>query len=290
MLQMDVMHSDKTRARLLALAMHVAFILLIVFGVSWQKKPQPPVEAELWSSLPPLSQPKIEPPPAAESTPVQPEPPPKPAPRVEPPPPPPAPKMVQVPLKPDIALKKVEKEKPVPPKVTPKPEVRDEPKPVPKKREDDPARLERERAQREAKEAKDAEAKAAREQDAQRDAAAKEAKAAADKVAVEKAAVDRAARAAAASENQRYIGGIRAKVWARVALPPDLQGNPEAEFLVSLLPGGELENVSMVRGSGNAAYDAAIERAIRQAQPFAVPTGDEFQRSFRRIRMTFRPR
>ncbi len=253
----DGADGDKTRARLLALAMHAVFILLIVFGVSWQKKPQPPVEAELWSNLPPLPQPRAEVTPTAE-------------PAREPPPP--APKMVQVPLKPDIAIKRAEKEKPLPPKPVPRP--------------DDTARLDRERQQREAK---DTEAKAARERDAQREAAEREAKAVADKIAAEKAAAERAARAAAARDNQKYFGGIQAKVWARVALPADLQGNPEAEFLVSLLPGGELESVTMRKSSGNAAYDASIERAIRQAQPFVVPGGDEFQRSFRRIPMTFRP-
>ena len=267
------MHSDKTKARALAVAMHVLFILLIVFGVSWQKKPQSPVVADLWSNLPPLPQPKV-----AEA-PVEPtpEPPPKPVPRVAPPP---VPKVEPAPApKPDIALKKKpEQEK----KAEPKPEHKTEPKPEPKKREDDKA----------ARLQKEAEAKAqreAREQEKQRELAEKEAKAAAEKVAAEKAAAERTARAAAARENQKYINGIHAKVWARVGLPPDLQGNPEAEFTVSLLPGGELENVTMRKSSGNAAYDAAIERAIRQAQPFVVPSGDEFQRSFRRFPMTFRP-
>lgn len=259
-------HSDKTRARLLALAMHAVFILLIVFGVSWQKKPQPPVEATLWSNLPPMvtpPQPQAEPAPQSAPTPE----PPKPAqqvPRVTPPPP--APKMVQVPLKPDIAIKKDDKEKP-PPKVTPKPQVQDTPKPEPKKREDEAAKLERE-------------------QEVQRELAAK---VAADKVAAEKATVERTARAAAARENQKYISGIYAKVWGRVAVPPDMQGNPEAVFMVSLLPGGELQSIDRVQSSGNTAYDAAIERAIRQAQPFTVPSGDEFQRSFRRFSMAFRP-
>jgi colicin import membrane protein len=259
-------NSDKTRARLLALAMHAVFILLIVFGVSWQKKPQPPVEATLWSSLPPLPQPQ---PPAEPAPQVEPTPePPKPVPKVTPPPPPP--KMVQVPLKPDIAIKKDEKEKP-PPKVTPKPPVQDTAKLETKKREDEAAKLERE-------------------QEAQRERAAQEAKVAADKVAAEKAAADRAARAAAAREVQKYVSGIQSKVWARVALPADLQGSPEAVFEVSLFPGGELANVAMRKSSGNAAYDAAIERAIRQAQPFVVPSGDLFQGNFRPVIMSFRPR
>jgi colicin import membrane protein len=88
---------------------------------------------------------------------------------------------------------------------------------------------------------------------------------------------------------QKYVAGIQSKVWARVAVPADLPSNAEAEFMVSLLPGGELLNVTMRKSSGNAAYDAAVERAIRQAQPFTVPSGDDFQRHFRQFPMTFRP-
>ena len=109
------MHRDKTMARALALAMHAAFLVLLIFGVSWQKRPELPVMAELWSSLPPMVQPAE---PKVEVTP-EPEPP-KPAPRVEPPP---TPKAEPVPVpKPDIAQKKIEKK--AEPKVEPKPEAR----------------------------------------------------------------------------------------------------------------------------------------------------------------------
>ena len=260
-------HSDKSKARALAVAMHALFMVLLIFGVSWQKKPPPPVVADLWSSLPPLTQPKVEVAPEPE-----PEPPPKPVPRVTPPP---VPKAEPVPLpKPEIALKKKpEKEKP---------ESKAEPKAEPKKREDS----------RVARAQKEADEKLRREEleaDQKRLTAEREAKAIEDKAAAERAAVERAAKAAAAREAEKYIGGIRAKVYGRVALPNDLQGNPEAEFTVALLPGGELESVTMRKSSGNPAYDAAVERAIRQAQPFTVPAGDEFQRNFRRFSMTFRP-
>jgi colicin import membrane protein len=179
--------------------------------------------------------------------------------------------------KPDIALKKApEKEKP---KVEPKPEPRVEPK----KREDD-------RAARAQKEADEKQKREAAEAEQKRLAIEREVKAADDKAAAVRAEADRVARAAAAREIQKYIAGIQSKVWARVALPGDLQGNPEAIFDVSLLPGGELQDVTMRKSSGNPAYDAAIERAIKQAQPFTVPTGEEFQRNFRRFSMTFRPR
>jgi colicin import membrane protein len=255
------MHSDKSKARALALAMHAAFMVLLIFGVSWQKKPELPVVADLWSSLPPMAQPIVEVAPEPE-----PEPPPKPTPRVVPPPP--APKVAPTPVAPpDIALKKkIEKEKKAEPKVEPK------------KREDDKA----DKARKEAEARKAAERQEqVRQEKAQEAPKVAEAKAAEEKAAQERARVSR--------ELAKYTNGIQSKVWARVALPPDLQGNPEAEFVVSLLPGGELLNVTMRKSSGNAAYDAVIERAIRQAQPFTVPSGDDFQRYFRQFPMTFRP-
>ncbi|HET7729052.1 MAG TPA: hypothetical protein VFK48_03370, partial [Usitatibacter sp.] len=55
-------------AILLALAVHAAFFALIFFGVSWQNRPAPPVEVELWDKLP-----KVEP--AAKPVEAQPLPP-----------------------------------------------------------------------------------------------------------------------------------------------------------------------------------------------------------------------
>ena len=253
------MHTDKNLARAMALVMHAVFFALIVVGVSWQKKPPEPVSADLWASLPSLPQPTVAPP--AQEVEDEPEPP-KPVPRVKPVPlVPNVPKAEPKPVvKPDIALQK---------KAEPK--RRDEEKAVETKR----LAVAREHDMKRVLEEKEADSKAAAE------------KAAADKAASDKAA---ATRAAAARDNQRYINGIYAKVYGRIAVPPDLQGSPVAEFEVSLLPGGELENVTMRRSSGNAAYDGIIERAIRQSQPFVVPSGEEFQRSFRRFPMVFRPR
>lgn len=262
---------DRSKARALAVLMHVLFVLLIVFGVSWQKKPQTPVMADLWSNLPHVpaaAPPKVEP------APPEPAPAPKPVPRVVPPPPP---KVEAAPApKPDIALKKkAEPEKKPPAKLEPKPE----PKPEAKKRDEDRLALQK----------KAAEDKARREQqdeDMKRQRAEQEAAA---KAQAERAEVERAARAKEAREMGKYIEGIRSKVYGRVAVPPDMQGNPEAVFMVSLLPGGELESAVMTKSSGNPAYDAAVERAIRQAQPFVVPSGDEFHRNLRRFSMAFRP-
>ena len=42
----------RVRAIVLAVAVHAAFIALIVFGVRWQSMPTPRVVAELWDKLP----------------------------------------------------------------------------------------------------------------------------------------------------------------------------------------------------------------------------------------------
>ena len=93
----------------LAAAVHVALIVLLVYGVRWQTRPPEAVEVELVRAVPAPPAAVMEPPP-------EPAPPPKvepkPEPKIEPKPAPP---------KPDIALKEKEKPKPVP-KAEPKPE------------------------------------------------------------------------------------------------------------------------------------------------------------------------
>src|SRR3954465_8348120 len=107
---------EKRIARLLAGGIHMAFVFLLVFGVTWQRRESAPAVAELWGSLPPLRQqlPVPQPPPLPK---VEPEPEPVP----EKPPPEPEAKAPEKPLpkpevkpasKPDIALKdKLEKER-----------------------------------------------------------------------------------------------------------------------------------------------------------------------------------
>lgn len=249
----------------LAFAMHVLFLIMLVFGVSWQHKQiDTAVVVDLWRDLPAVAPPQVEvlPPPA-----VKPEPPP-PAPKVEAKP---LPKPEPVPVaKPDIALKdKQEKERKLKEQAAADAKLRA----TEKAREEDVEK--KKRAETEAlkkKLAADAEAKrAATEQEKMK-------------------AAEAAQRAAATKgEIDKYMDGIRTKVRRFVLVPPSLQGNPEAEASVTLLPGGEVLDVRISKSSGNTAYDAAIESAIRKAQPFTVPAGDQFQQNFRRFTMVFRP-
>lgn len=257
-----VTRSEKTISGALALGMHLMFALLLVVGVAWQQQRRidAPVTVDLWSNLPPQPQPKVEAPPPE----VKPEP--------EPPKPPP-PKVVQpkpepkpVP-KPDIALKekeKAEKER--------KRKEEEREKAEAKKREDDKKRLAALKEQR----AKEADTRRiAKEQDE----------------ALRKIAAQQAAQATA---QQRLIDDYRRRISDKirryVVLPPSLEGNPEAEFEVVQIPGGEVLSVKLKRSSGNSAYDAAVERAIHKAQPLPPPPEPYKFGDFRELSLKFRPK
>jgi colicin import membrane protein len=76
-----------------------------------------------------------------------------------------------------------------------------------------------------------------------------------------------------------------------VVLPPDISGNPEAVYQVTLLPGGDVLDARLTKSSGVPAYDAAVRKAIMAAQPLPVPHEPAlFQQYYRRITLKFRPR
>ena len=87
------------------------------------------------------------------------------------------------------------------------------------------------------------------------------------------------------------MGKITAKVKSRVVLPPNMEGNPQAEFDVVLIPGGEVLSATLRKSSGNSAYDGAVKWGIMAAQPLPVPADpDLFQERFREFVLKFRPK
>lgn len=266
-------------AGIAAIAVHLAFLGLLVFGVSWQQRQPEAMVVDLWSNLPPA--------PAVKA------PEPEPAPRVEvkpPPPPPPAPPQVKP-----------------PPKAEVKPESKPEPKPAPKpdialeKEKEEKARKAKEEQEkavaRKREEAERAEAKRRENEERTRlaaieaDRVAKEA----DKVRLAREQQDAMRRlqeqqaSAQASMKAEYVGKIRAKIKRYIVLPPDVQGNPQVEFDVVVLPTGDVLGVKMKKGSQHAAYDAAVERAIMRAQPLPVPSDPALFKEFRELNLQFRP-
>jgi colicin import membrane protein len=78
-------------------------------------------------------------------------------------------------------------------------------------------------------------------------------------------------------------------VHGRVVVPAGMTGNPKAIYSVTLLPGGEVLDIRLVKSSGVPAYDAAVERAIRAAEPLPVPSEPELFQQLREAKYEFRP-
>ncbi|MBI4189073.1 MAG: TonB C-terminal domain-containing protein [Betaproteobacteria bacterium] len=238
----QVSQQEKVISGAFAFGMHLLFLALLIFGVTWQKKVEPQANVvDLWTNLPSQAQPKAEPPPPVVKPEVRP--------KVEPPPP------VKTAAKPDIALKeKAEKER----------------------------RLLEEK-QKEAKK-REVEAKAAQKQQQAKEAElqrqAKEQQDAQNKIAEQ-------AAAARKSQMDKYRTAIREKIKRFIVLPPNMQGNPEAEFDVIQLPNGKVLDAKLKRSSGTPAYDNAVERAIRKAEPLPLPPDPAL--FARELNLTFRP-
>ena len=228
-------------AWVLAVSVHILFVMVLVFGVAWQHQVVAPVEAELWSELPA---------PATVTKPPMPQPAPPPAPA--PPPPAPAPvKPVQpapppAPSAADIALKKKQEKELEAKKQTQK----------------------RERAV--ADEIRQQRAEALKEQqqeEAQRKKAAQLAKAAQEAKA---ALIDRYKLA--------IINKIRGNTEVPEGVP---SGTTLEVDLTVLPTGEVMMPVRIVKSSGNALYDQAVVRGIMRSQPLPLPAEPELRREFR---------
>ena len=260
------------RSVFLALAVHAAFFALIVFGVTWQSRPDTPVQAEIWDKLPPVpakAAPKQEP------RPPEPEPPRQEPPKPEPmKPPPKPPEEKPEPPRPDPAIaKRLEREKEKKEKV--------EREKVQKQKEDE-AKKKREKddAEKKKREKDDAEKKKREDEVKRREDERLRAEA-------EKARVE--AAAAKKSEIDSFINQIKNKIRGKANVPDTVTGNPEVQVRIRVLPGGEVLDITVTRKSGNPTYDAAIERGIRSASPLPVPAANsELFPQFRDLNLNFR--
>jgi colicin import membrane protein len=255
----------------MALATHVVFFVLLVFSVTWQKRQPEAMVVDLWNNLPPVAAPKAEPAPE-----IKPEPtPPKPEPRVE--------------------AKPVPKAEPKPvPKAEPKPVPKAEPKPTIKP---DIALKEKKEKERKAAEQQLAEKKKREQEEALRKLAAqqqaKEAEAKRQAAREQEEGLKKLAAQQAAAQSRvvdEYKRRIAEKIKRFIVEPPNLQGNPEVEMDVVLLPGGEVLGVKTRRASTMSAWDNAVERAIIKAQPLPLPPDPAMFKDFRELNLKFRPK
>ncbi len=239
-------------AIILAVLVHAAFVMLLVFGVSWQSSKPEPVQAELWSRLPPVkvaeTKPEPEPP---KAEPPKPEPP-----KVERKPEPPQPTRAEIELK-----DKVEKQRK-------------------EKLEREKRELEdKQKKQDEAKKKHEVEEKVKKEEEAKR-LAQEKADAAAKKAAVDKAQSDAAVHQAVMDD---WINKIRMLVKSRANVPETVTGKPVIEVRLKLLVNGVVFEAQIAKASGNRVYDDAVERAIAGIRQWPVPSDPDVFRNNREI-------
>ena len=245
--------TGKWIAAILAVAVHLAFVVFLIFSVNWQNHEPEPVSVELYAPQPVAPKAAAPEPPKPQPEPTKPEPePPKPIVNAAPPPP----------TKAEIVLKeKQERER--------------------KKEQAERERKEKERIDAEKKKLEEKRLAEVRERQA------REAEALKALAAREQATAARAAETARTRANEDYIRRIQAKIKGYVVVPPEIAGNPEAIFDVVQLPTGEIIDTQLRKPSGNRAYDEAVQRAIIKASPLPRPDSPElFQRN---LNLRFRP-
>lgn len=81
-----------------------------------------------------------------------------------------------------------------------------------------------------------------------------------------------------------------AKIRRNIVLLPDIPPDALAEFKVTLLPGGMVLNAVLVEPSGYAAYDIAVEHAIKKSEPLPLPPDAALFNRFRELSLSFTPK
>jgi len=106
----------------------------------------------------------------------------------------------------------------------------------------------------------------------------------------EQAAREQAAQEAATGRVvDEYIAKIAGKIRRNIVMPPDVAKDARVEFLVTVLPGGTVLNARLVKSSGSAVYDTAVERAILKSQPLPLPADASMFKRFRELKLGFQP-
>lgn len=293
---------DQVSAGGLALLVHLFFFAALVFGVSWKTLPEVPVYADLWRALPAPPEPAL----------------PEPTPLLEPSPKSMEPPKAAVPEKridPDIALKekkakeaerkrldhaeeekkKQEEQK----KLRQAEEKKAKEQERRRKLEEEMQREERERLVQEEKqlqirreqERKAAEAKRKAQELARKEMEAMMADEMADDLAAEARGIRQQANVAARLKLvEDYKGRIQIKIKSLLINPPGLRDKPEVVYRVDLLPNGEVVRATLVKPSGQPAYDRAVESAILKASPLPLPPDRDAAAAFRDgLELKFRP-
>jgi len=94
------------------------------------------------------------------------------------------------------------------------------------------------------------------------------------------------------SNVKSYSELIRERVEQNWSRPPSARTGMVSEFVIDMLPNGQVVNITLTKSSGNAAYDISAEQAIKRVERFIeiknIPI-DVFEKYFRRFKFVFNP-
>jgi colicin import membrane protein len=272
-------HSLPTSA--LSLLVHALFLALLVFGMEWQNHPPKPVQAELWSGIPPLAKqtPVVPDMPEPVESPPEPEPPAPPPEKVSIKPPAPTPPAPAPLPKPDIATDRAKQAK-----ESAAQKAEQELREIERKKEQQDAKLrEIEKTQKE-KEKREA---ALKEQALKAQALKEQAEE--KRLADLQREADARSALAQASNNQQvlqtYIERIQAKIKSNTIVPPSVPSGVTLSVKFVVLPDGSVleGSIKVIQSSGQSAYDDAVQRAIIASQPLPLPEDLALRRQMRDV-------
>ncbi|WP_241546786.1 cell envelope integrity protein TolA [Thiohalobacter thiocyanaticus] len=145
-------------------------------------------------------------------------------------------------------------------------------------------------AEEEARRKAEAEAKRKAEEEARRKAE-EEARRKAEQALQQQLEAERQALAAAEAERvvSRYVAAIQQKVERNWIQPPGSRQGLTCTVRVGLIPGGEVTRVSIVKGSGDAAFDRSVEAAVWRSSPLPLPPDNQYFDRFRDLTFRFSP-
>ena len=268
------------RAGMFSLLVHVVLLAVMLISFNWKTvSPSNIAQVELWDNLPTAEPAKKPVPPKPEP---KPEPVPEPKPKPLPPPPKPEPKPEPAPEpEADIQLKQeAQKRKEEEKKRLAAEKLKEEEKrklEEKKRKEEEKRKVEEKRKQDQQRKLEELQKMIADENKAQQQER-------------QTAATNSAASAASAGEVDKYVGLISSKIRRNVNKQLCGPGKPELTFAIALMPTGDvIGSPRIIKSSGIAACDQAVERAILQAQPLPVPDQPDLFAQFRDLQLRFRP-